>query len=172
MLDQLAIGAGETLLLLGGAGSVGIIATQLAVSRDATVIAAASPRDHELLRDLGATPVAYGERLVEQVREITPRVDAVMDAAGRGALPAAIELAGGRRRVITLSDPRAHELGVTLSAPTPDRAPRAVDDGMALLAAGTLRTKQRRELPLQNAAEAHRLLESGETHDKIVLSTP
>jgi NADPH:quinone reductase-like Zn-dependent oxidoreductase len=115
VLDQLAIGAGETLLLLGGAGSVGIIATQLAVSRDATVIAAASPRDHE---------------------------------------------------------PRAHELGVTLSAPNPDRPPRAVDDGMALLAAGTLRTKQRRELPLQNAAEAHRLLESGETHDKIVLSTP
>jgi NADPH:quinone reductase-like Zn-dependent oxidoreductase len=170
VLGQLGIAAGETLLILGGAGSVGIIATQLAVSREATVIAAANPRDHELLRELGATPVAYGERLVEQVREITPRVDAVMDAAGRGALPAAIELAGGRERVITLSDPRAQELGVRLSAATPDRAPRAVDQGMALLAAGTLRMKQRRELPLQHAAEAHRLLESGETHDKVVLS--
>jgi NADPH:quinone reductase-like Zn-dependent oxidoreductase len=172
VLDQLGIARGETLLILGGAGSVGTIATQLAVSRNATVIAAASPRDHDLLRDLGATPVEYGERLVEQVREITPRVDAVMDAAGRGALPAAIELAGGSERVITLSDPRAQELGVRLSAATPDRAPRAVDEGMALLAAGSLRMKQRRELPLQQAAEAHRLLESGETHDKVVLTAP
>lgn len=172
VLDQLGIVHGETLLILGGAGSVGIIATQLAVSRKATVIAAASPRDHELLRELGATPVEYGERLVEQVREITTRVDAVMDAAGRDALPAAIELAGGSDRVITLSDPRARELGVRFSVATPDRAPRAVDEGMALLAAGTLRMKQRRELPLQQAAEAHRLLESGETHDKVVLSAP
>jgi hypothetical protein len=29
--------------------------------------------------------------------------------------------------------------------------------------------KQRRGLPLQDAAEAHRLLESGATHDKLVL---
>ena len=93
-------------------------------------------------------------------------------AAGRDALPAAIELAGGTERVITLSDPRAQQLGVRLSAPTPDRAPRAVDEGMALLAAGTLRMKHRRELPLQQAAEAHRLLESGETHDKVVLTAP
>ena len=170
VLGQLGIVEGETLLILGGAGSVGTIATQLARSRKATVIAAANPRDHELLRELGATPIPYGERLVEHVREIAPRVDAVMDAAGRDALPAAIELAGGTERVITLSDPRARKLGVTLSAPTPDRAPRAVDDGMALLAAGTLRMKPRRELPLDDAAEAHRLLESGETHDKIVLS--
>jgi len=172
VLDQLGIVQGEVLLILGGAGSVGIIATQLALARNATVIAAANPRDHDLLRELGATPAAYGERLVEQVREITPRVDAVMDASGKGALPAAIELAGGSERVITLSDPRAAELGVRLSAPTPDRAPRAVADGMALLAAGTLRMKPRRELPLQQAAEAHRLLESGETHDKLVLSAP
>jgi len=170
VLGQLGIVEGETLLILGGAGSVGTIATQLALSGKATVIAAANPRDHELLRELGATPIPYGERLVEHVREIAPRVDAVMDAAGRDALPAAIELAGGTERVITLSDPRAQELGVRLSAPTPDRAPRAVDEGMALLAAGALYMKQRRELPLREAAEAHRLLESGETHDKIVLS--
>ena len=172
VLDQLGIVHGETLLILGGAGAVGIIATQLAVSRNAAVIAAANPRDHDLLRELGATPVDYAERLVDQVRAITPRVDAVMDAAGRGALPAAIELAGGRERVITLSDPRAQALGVRLSAPTPDRAPRAVEQGIALLAAGTLRMKRRRELPLRQADEAHRQLESGETHDKIVLTTP
>jgi NADPH:quinone reductase-like Zn-dependent oxidoreductase len=43
---------------------------------------------------------------------------------------------------------------------------------MALLATGGLRMKQQREMPLQQAADAHRQLESGETHDKIVLSAP
>jgi NADPH:quinone reductase-like Zn-dependent oxidoreductase len=172
VLDQLGIVHGETLLILGAAGSVGLIATQVALARGVAVVAAASARDHDLLRELGAVPVAYGDRLVEQVRETTGRVDAVLDAAGKDALPAAIELAGGTERVITLSDPRAHELGVRLSAPTPDRAPHAVDQAMALLAAGTLRMKQRRELPLDQAAEAHRQLEHGETHDKIVLTAP
>ena len=85
VLDQLGVVAGETLLIIGAAGSVGIIATQLAVSRGVTVIAAANPRDHDLLHELSATPAPSGDRLVEAVREITPRVDAVMDAAGRGA---------------------------------------------------------------------------------------
>ena len=170
VLDQLGVVGGDVVLILGGAGSVGTIATQVAVSRGATVIAAASPGDHELLRELGATPVTYGENLVEQVRESGGRVDAVMDAAGRGSLPQAIELAGGTERVITLSDPHAKDFGVRLSAPTPDRAPQAVAQGMAFLAEGRLRMKQRRELPIQQAAEAHRLLESGETRDKIILT--
>jgi NADPH:quinone reductase-like Zn-dependent oxidoreductase len=170
VLDQLGVVAADTVLILGGAGSVGTIATQIAVSRGAAVIAAARRRDHERLRELGAAPVSYGQNLVEQVRQISGRVDAVMDAAGRGSLAQAIELAGGTERVITLSDPHAQDFGVRLSAATPDRAPHAVAQGMALLAEGKLRMKERRELPMQDAAEAHRLLESDETHDKIVLT--
>jgi len=39
------------LLVLGAAGSVGMIATQLAVSRGATIVGTASPRDHDLVRE-------------------------------------------------------------------------------------------------------------------------
>ena len=164
----------ETLLASTGGGATGYTdgSTSYGTTYYYEVSAVNGAGESLRSNELGATPVPYGERLVEHVREITPRGNAVMDAAGRDALPAAIELAGGTERVITLSDPRAQELGVRLSAPTPDRAPRAVDEGMALLAADALYMKQRRELPLQQAAEAHRLLESGETHDKIVLSAP
>ena len=48
----------------------------------------------------------------------------------------AIALAGGPKRVITLSDPAAADYGVTLSQPTPDRAPGALDETIALLADG------------------------------------
>ena len=79
-------------------------------------------------------------------------------------------LAGGPRRVITLSDPHAAEFGVTLSVPTNDRAPGAVLGGLELLAEGRLRMKARRTIPMQDASEAHRLLETGEVKDRIILT--
>ena len=168
-LKQLRVSQGETLLILGAAGSVGMIATQLAVSLGAMVIGAASPRDHDLVRDLGGVPVTYGAGLTARVREISRSVDAALDAAGKGELQDAINLAGGPARVMTLADEHAADLGVALSAPTPDRAPEAVDQTMPLLASGALRLRRQRQLPLSAAAEAHRLLENGKAHEKLVL---
>ncbi|HET8999263.1 MAG TPA: NADP-dependent oxidoreductase [bacterium] len=169
ILKQLGVSRGEILLILGAAGSVGMIATQLAVSRGVTVIGAASARDHDLVRDLGGVPVLYGAGLVDRVHEHSPSVDAVLDAAGKGELEDAIALAGGPARVMTLADEHAADLGVAFSAPTPDRAPEAVDQTMPLLASGDLRLRRQRRLPMADAAEAHRLLESGEAHKKFVL---
>lgn len=169
ILKQLGVSRGETLLILGAAGSVGMIATQLAVSRGVTVIGAAAPRDHDLVRDLGGVPVSYGAGLVDRVREISPSVDAVLDAAGKGELQDAIILTGGPARVMTLADEHAADLGVAFSVGTPDRAPEAVDQTMPLLASGVLRLRRQRQLPMAEAAEAHRLLESGEAHEKLVL---
>jgi NADPH:quinone reductase-like Zn-dependent oxidoreductase len=167
-LKQLGVSKGETLLILGAAGSVGMVATQLAVSRGVKVIGAVSSRDRDLVRSLGGVPVIYGAGLVDRVREISRSVDAVLDAAGRGELPDAVTLAGGPARVITLADEHAADFGVAFSAFTPDRAPDAVDQTMRLLASGTLTLHRQRKLPMADAAEAHRLLESG-AHEKLVL---
>ena len=172
ILKQLGVSRGETLLILGAAGSVGMIATQLAVSRGVTVIGAASPRDHDLVRDLGGVPVSYGAGLAHRVRDISPSVDAVLDAAGKGELQDAITLAGGPERVMTLADEHAADLGVAFSVGTPDRAPEAVDQTMPLLASGALRLRRQRYLPMRDAAEAHRRLENGEAHEKLVLEAP
>ena len=59
VLSQLAVTTGETLLVLGGAGSVGRIAIQLAVRAGATVVAAVRPADFADVRRLGATPIDY-----------------------------------------------------------------------------------------------------------------
>ncbi|MFE6894622.1 NADP-dependent oxidoreductase [Streptomyces sp. NPDC057694] len=169
VLRQLGIERGETMLLLGGGGSVGVIATQLAVARGVKVVSAVGARDDSLAAELGATPVRYGSGLVEAVKALGP-VDAVFDAAGKGALGDAVTLAGGPERVITLSDPKASDFGVMLSGPTADRAPGSLDEGMALLAEGRLKMKARKPLPMRDAAEAHRLLESGEVRDRIILT--
>jgi NADPH:quinone reductase-like Zn-dependent oxidoreductase len=169
VLRQLNVNRGETLLILGGGGSVGIIATQLAVAQGVTVISAVGEHDEGLARELGATPVRYGPGLADRVRAVAS-VDAVLDAAGKGALADAVAVAGGPERVITLSDPAAADFGVTLSQPTPDRAPGALDQTIALLADSRLRLRGHTSLPMQQAAEAHRRLESGSVRERIILT--
>ena len=169
VLRQLNVKSGETLLLFGGGGSVGIIATQLAVARGIKVISAVGEHDERTAWELGATPVRYGAGLADRVRALGA-VDAVFDAAGKGVLADAIALAGGPQRVITLSDPAAPDFGVTLSQPTNDRAPGALDDTMPLLAEGRLRLRARKTMPMQQAADAHRQLETGNVHERIILT--
>jgi NADPH:quinone reductase-like Zn-dependent oxidoreductase len=169
VLRQLNVQNGETLLLFGGGGSVGVIATQLAVARGITVISAVGEHDEALARELGATPVRYGPGVAGRVRALG-KVDAVFDAAGTGVLADAVALTGGPKRVITLSDPAAADFGVTLSEPTPGRAPGALDETIALLADGRLRLRAHTAMPMQQAAEAHRQLESGTVHERIILT--
>lgn len=170
VLRQLGVAGGETLLILGAGGSVGIIAAQLAIRQSVTVIGAVGARDESLTRELGVTPVLYGSNLLSNVREVTDRVDATFDAAGKGGLEDAVTLTSGSDRVITLADERAAELDVRFSAATPDRAPDAVEIGMHLLASSELRLRSQRSLPMSAAAEAHRLLEQGHVHDKLLLT--
>ncbi|MFI9380223.1 alcohol dehydrogenase catalytic domain-containing protein [Kutzneria sp. NPDC052558] len=171
VLRQLRVAPGETLLVLGGGGSVGLIATQLALSQGVTVFSATGPRDQDLARELGAIPVPYGPDLLSQVHAHVGKVDAVLDAAGKGGLGDAVDLAGGPARVITLADEHAADHGIAFSAPTPDRALDALDQTMPLLASGALRLRDQRVLPLREAAHAHQLLDTGQAHEKLILTT-
>ena len=163
VLSQLGIREGETLLVLGGTGSVGLVATQLAVRRGIQVLAAVRDSDHALVAELGAVPVTYGARLADQVRHaVGPHVDAVLDAATGSDLRTAVDLAGGPDRVVTLSNPEATALGVRLSGPDPAHATAALNEAMAALGRGNLRLRRRTVLPLDQAAEAHARLEAGE----------
>ncbi|MFC8431844.1 NADP-dependent oxidoreductase [Streptomyces sp. NPDC057253] len=169
VLRQLGVKTGDTLLVIGAGGAVGLIATQLAVAQGIKVVSAVGARDDELVASLGATPVRYGAELVDAVRRVGD-VDFVFDASGKGALADAIALTGAADRVITLSDPAAGDFGVVLSHPSPERAPHALEETMPLLAQGRLRLREYRTMRMQDAGEAHRLLESGQVHERVVLT--
>jgi NADPH:quinone reductase-like Zn-dependent oxidoreductase len=162
VLRQLGIGAGEKLLILGGAGAVGTIATQLAVAAGATVFSAVRAPDFPIAEELGAMPIDYARPLADGVTS----VDAVLDASGHSDLDAAVHLAGGPGRVITLSDPRGPQIGVTLSGTVPGGIRSALDEAMA--ARLTLRPHIVR--PLAEAAEVHAELESGTLRAKVLLA--
>ncbi|MDR6142273.1 NADPH2:quinone reductase [Microbacterium foliorum] len=180
-LRSLGLAKGDVLLVHGGSGSVGQAAVQFAVAWGATVIATASPARHDQLRELGATPVAYGDGLLERVREAAPDgVTVVLDCAGTDeAIDVSLELVADRDRIATIvRGPDAASFGIRAfsgGSPTPlseqELAWRAEALGatVELLAAGDFVIELGPELPLAEAAQAHELMESGAASGKIVL---
>ena len=169
VLRLLEVTQGDTLLIHGAAGGVGTVAVQLAVARGATVIGTASEANHDHLRELGATPVLYGEGLVDRVRAAAPDgVDAVFDAAGRGALPDSIALRGGTSRIVTIADPAAFGLGIPFSG----EAARDAGD-LAEVARqagdGRLRVTVAETYSLEEAPAAHEAVATGHGRGKVVL---
>lgn len=172
VLRELDLKPGETVLIHGAAGGVGAVAVQLAVALGATVIGTASEANHDHLRALGATPVVYGEGLVDRVKAVAPQgVDAVIDVAGKGALPDSIELRGGTERIVTIADMAAGELGVSASwGGTPDEQKQAwLAEQFQLAADGKLRLTVAETFALENAAKAQEISEAGHTRGKLVL---
>jgi len=173
-----AVSAGDTVLIHGGAGAVGTMATQLAVGRGAAVIATASPRRHEFLRGLGAAPVAYGAGLADRVREAGPAgVDAAIDTVGTDeAVDVSLELVVNRSRIITVAAfGRGGEAGIRALGAGPGADPgteirEAARPELARLAGeGTLRVFVDRTYPLAQAADAHRYIMTGHATGKIAL---
>jgi NADPH2:quinone reductase len=172
-LRSLAVGPGDTLLIHGGSGAVGQAAVQFAVLWGARVIATSSARRFDRVRELGATPVAYGDGLADRVGALAPDgITVALDAAGTDeALQTSVGLVADRSRVATLVRGRdAAALGIrAFSGGSPEPlTPRqqawraeAVPVALALLAAGRFSIELGPALPLADAAEAHRLVEAG-----------
>lgn len=172
-LRSLGVGAGDTLLVHAGSGAVGWALIQFAVLWGATVVATSSPRRADGVRALGATPVEYGDGLTARVREAAPNgVTVAIDAAGTDeALHTSLELVGDKSRIVTLVRGRdASALGIRAfsgGSPVPLTPQQltwraeAVPVALALLAAGRFAVELGPSLPLADASEAHRLVESG-----------
>ena len=173
LLTVTRVGEGDTVLIHGAGGGVGLLAVQLAVARGAKVIGTASPARHDQLRGYGATPVAYGDGLADRVRAIGP-VDAALDLVGTDeALDTSVELVADRSRIATIIGfARAPELGVAAlsGADGGDEIRAAARPELLKLAAdGRLEVTVDRTFPLDEAAEAHRYLQTGHAHGKVVL---
>ncbi|WP_410672981.1 NADP-dependent oxidoreductase [Amycolatopsis sp. cmx-4-68] len=165
-LEALKLREGETLLVHAAAGSVGTAAVQLAKLQGAKVVGTASEANQDYLRELGATPVVYGEGLNERLAPLG--IDVVLDGAGGAALDLSLELVKDRKRILTLVDHgRAADLGVLVSKS--GRSAARLAALAALYAKGALRFHVRRAYPFTEAVAAHREIETGHGRGKIVL---
>lgn len=180
-LRSLGVAEGDVLLVHGGSGSVGQAAVQFAVAWGASVIATASPARHDQLRELGAIPVAYGEGLLDRVRDAAPSaVTVALDCAGTDeAIETSLALVADRDRIATIvRGPDSASFGIRAfsgGSPVPltdeELAWRAeaLAETIALLDAGDFVIELGPQLPLTKAAQAHELMESGAASGKIIL---
>ena len=179
LLVATAVGAGDTVLIHGASGGVGLMAVQLAALRGARVVATASPARHDLLRDLGALPVAYGPGLADRVRTAAPAgVDAALDLVGTDeAWDVSLGLVADKARVATIvAAARGLRAGIKVLGGAPGADPgseirqRARLDLARLAQDGKLQVVVSQTFPLADAAAAHRVILDGHTAGKIALS--
>lgn len=174
-LDALGLGAGQVVAVTGAAGAVGGYTVQLARADGLRVVADASPADEDLVRALGADDVVpRGEDFAERVRHLVPHgVDGLVDAALLDGLAVAALRDGGG--MVTLrgfdgSGPddrgvRFHPVyvrNVALAGEWLDGLRAGAEDGTVTLRVAAV-------LPMEQAPEAHRLLEAGGVRGRLVL---
>ena len=192
VVDLARLGKGQTLLVHGGGSGIGTFAIQLGTALGATVIVTARAPKHEKLRELGAahtidyiaadfvaeTLAATGGRGADVVLDIigAAYLQRNVDALATGGRIVIIGMQGGRRAELDLGmlmAKRGTIASTTLRArPIEDKAKivRGVREQVwPLVGAGTVRPIIDRTLPMAEAAEAHRLMESSDHLGKILL---
>jgi NADPH2:quinone reductase len=176
LFDAAGLKKGQTVLIHAAAGGVGGFAVQLAKGAGARVLATASAANHEYCRGLGADEVIdyTSVDFVEAVRSLAPKgVDVAYDTVGGEVQDRSIAVVrkGGTLVTILAPTPAAQQAkGIRLRyvfvAPNAAQLKRLA----ALADAGRLRTHLAAVLPLAQAAEAHRMIRTGHTRGKIVLT--
>ena len=167
-LDRLVATSTDTVLVHGGAGGVGALGVQIARARGARVIATASPANHEFISELGATPVAYGNGVVERIRALAPDgVDLVADFVGGVRDVTMAVLAPGGRHA-SIADPTVLETGGSWFWVRPST------EGLAELGrladAGQLRVPVADVIPLEALSAAFGRSREGHVRGKLVIS--
>lgn len=176
LLEATNVTEGDTVLIHGAAGGVGLLATQLAKARGATVIATASAARHDQLRGYGALPVEYGPGLQERVSAIGP-VDAALDLVGTDeAADVSLALVADKGRIATIAGfGRAASDGFKALGGGPGADPgteirlAARPELIRLAGNGELKVTVDRTYPLSDARQAHEYGQTGHARGKIIL---
>jgi putative PIG3 family NAD(P)H quinone oxidoreductase len=185
---------GETLLVHGGGSGIGTMAIQLARQVGARVaVTAGSAEKLRRTRELGAEIlVNYREEdFVEAVRSATGGhgADVVLDLVGAKYLQRNVDVLAPNGRLVVIGLQGGTKAELDLGLLLRKRAAvlatalrsRPIDEKAAIVASvrenvwplvesGAVRPVVDRVLPMAEAAEAHRVLESGEAVGKVLLT--
>ncbi|MDH6626216.1 NADPH:quinone reductase-like Zn-dependent oxidoreductase [Streptomyces sp. LBL] len=169
-VNQLGPTAGQTLLILGIGGGVGVAAAQLARDAGVSVVGTASAAKREFVESLGATAIDYdGADFGKQLDAALPNgADTVLDLVGGGALDSVSSVISPGCRVISATDPEtAARFG---ALPMSRKSSTATLTELARrVAEGRLDPQVRAVFPFEDAEAALREVESGHPWGKVVL---
>lgn len=169
LFDRAKLAGGETVLIHGASGAVGVFAVQLARRHGARVIATASASSREFLASLGAERVI--DYRAERFEDLINDIDVVFDGVGGEMLQRSWAVLGPAGRLVTIAAD---------SESTPDeRTKRAffivepkqeqLREVARLLGAGELRVFVQSEVPMSQAPMAYSGPKRGSTRGKVVI---
>lgn len=170
LTELLEVKSGERVLVHAASGGVGQFAVQIAAALGAEVIGTASTRNHDLVRELGASVVLdHGaEPISEQLAEHGGPVDAVLDLVGGDALADAPQQVKDTARIASVTDAEAVlGMGGRYAFVRPDIA--GLDALARLVDDGRLTVRLARTFELDEIAEAHRFSAEGSPGGKIAV---
>jgi NADPH2:quinone reductase len=180
VLDRLSLGPRSRLLVTGGSGGVGLFLLQMAARRGIEAVGVGRTAMHEPMRALGAaTCLDYtaGDVAGQALALAGGPVDAIAALVGGPHLAAAFGALRPGGQIASIATPDL-DIDQLLDANITFHGVLIGDDGdrtrrlAAQLADGSLRAVVSHELPLGEAAQAHRILEQGHAGGKIVLRVP
>ncbi|QWC86525.1 NADP-dependent oxidoreductase [Nocardioidaceae bacterium] len=175
LLEATKVGRGDTILVHGASGGVGLALVQLAVARGASVVGTASESAFLTLRGYNTRPVAYGDGLLERVRDLAPAgYDAALDCVGTDeAIDVSLTVVDDRDRIASIAAfGRAEADGFQVLDGSGDGAEIRSAARTQLLAAVEARDLEvvvDRTFPLAEAAAAHAHQREGSPRGKVVL---
>jgi NADPH:quinone reductase-like Zn-dependent oxidoreductase len=169
VVAAIGVHPGDTVLIGGAAGGVGVFAVQLARRAGARVIGTGSEATFGFLRELGAEPVTYGDGLPDRVRALAPQgVTAAADLTGTETARAALDLGVSAGRIASIAAASPPD-GVRATGGR-DATPGALDRITAAIAAGEFVVPIAATFPIEQTRAAVELQRAGHVHGKVVIT--
>jgi len=162
---------GQKILIQGASGGVGSFAVQFAKWKGAYVIGTASEKNAAFLKDLGADEVIdyHNEGFEKNLKDI----DVVFDTRGgedQKKIMNSIKQGGILVSTVGIADQKAlDEKGIKGKSYMAQSIPGDLTQIATLIDEGKVKPVISKVLPLEQAAEAHKMSEEGHTRGKIVL---
>ena len=163
MLHVTGVGEGDTVLVHGASGAVGVSVLQQAALLGARVVGTASEGSFDVVTRYGGVPVTYGDGLEERVREAAPEgVVAALDCVGTDeAVDVSLAQVADRDRIVTIAAAERAKVdgfvAIAGSMPASKTYRDSVRGDLVRLAgAGETRRTGRPDLPPRRCARGHR----------------